>query len=101
MKEEPIWIVCKPETDDWHNQTIELHIESQKTSIHGMASAHVERHPTDENKRCVWIELIQEPGIVLPDSGPHPLHQIEVNHIRPHPDSSKARYLCEFQYGEG
>jgi hypothetical protein len=72
--------------------TIEFDVASRQTEIQGVGSTRTERHPQDKELICIWI--------TMPPLPEFPMEQIWLNHTEPHPDASKANYLCELQYVE-
>lgn len=72
--------------------TVELNLASRQTEIQGVGVARIERHLQDKELICIWITMPQHPEL--------PMEQIWLNHTKPHPDASKADYLCELKYDE-
>ena len=89
---QPMWVRAKPSMKLADGTTIEFNISSRETEIQGVGSTRIERHQQEKELFCIWI--------TMPSLPEFPMEQIWVNHIVPHPDPSKANYLCELQYAE-
>ena len=90
------WI-NKPEhsPSDVDGKSVELHIYEKGTGfrVHGFGRMRVQYHPVTSGLFCIWVAYDysgEEVEMAMDD--------IDEHHLKPHPDPTKADYICEAQY---
>jgi hypothetical protein len=99
MDTSSVWITPKIPVAELDGQTIEVDIATADKNRsgdegHGIGVIRIQPHPSTTGLVCLWVMF--PPPVLGPEE--IALDQIEVNHIQPHPDPAKARYLCRAHY---
>ncbi len=76
-------------------KSVELHIYEKSTGfrVHAIGRMRVQYHPVTSGLFCIWV--------AYDDSGEEvemAMEDIDEHHLKPHPDPTKADYICEAQY---
>ncbi len=102
MNTSPVWITPKIPAAELDGQTIEVDIATADKNRHGPEShgigvMRIQPHRSTSGLVCLWIAF--PPPVIGPEE--IALDQIEANHIQPHPNPAKVRYLCRAHYAIG
>jgi hypothetical protein len=80
---------------DLDGKSLELHIYEKSTGfrVHAISRMRVQYHPVTSGLFCIWVAYDysgEEVEMAMED--------IDEHHLKPHPDPTKADYICEAQY---
>ena len=76
-------------------KSVEMHIYEKSTGfrLHTVGRMRLQYHPVTSGLFCIWVAYDDsgEPAEMAMDD-------IDEHHLKPHPDPTKADYICEAQY---
>jgi hypothetical protein len=82
---------------DLDGRSVELHIyqKTPRFTADGIGRMRIEYHPVTSGLFCIWVAYTPSPAA---DEIEMALDDIDEHHLRPHPEPSKADYLCDAKY---
>jgi hypothetical protein len=81
---------------DLDGRSVELRIyqKTPRFTADGIGRMRIQPHPITSGLFCIWVSYGSSPDGEIQMA----MEEIDEHHLKPHPDPSKADYLCEAKY---